>query len=356
MILSTKQNLSQLLGCNITARISRTYIITMDFFKDIKRASFKHKNNKITYYIKNYFRLYSSLFSSPQKIEQFHHALKDMDKEYILKRVNYYNKLEQNKELPQTAVKLSDFVLDKYQKSYFFDTNEYTRFFRKDFKICPLFGDITYVPEYASLTKSRPIEGENSNSVLFKLNKIRHFIFIKDKNSFLDKKNMLVGRTKAHNQRRVDFLNTFINHPLCDVGQVNRDKNHHLIKNRLTIEEHLKYKFILCLEGNDVASNLKWVMSSNSIAVMPKPKFETWFMEGTLTPNHHYILIKNDFSDLEERLQYYIDHTDEALQIIDNAHCYVDQFKDKKREDIISMLVLEKYFLRTNQINQAVNS
>ena len=40
-----------------------------------------------------------------------------------------------------------------------------------------------------------------------------------------------------------------------------------------------KHKFILCIEGNDVASNLKWVMSSNSVAVMPKPKFESWFME-----------------------------------------------------------------------------
>ena len=50
----------------------------------------------------------------------------------------------------------------------------------------------------------------------------------------------------------------------------------------MTINEQLHYKFILCSEGNDVASNLKWVMSSNSIAVMPKPKFETWFMEGIL--------------------------------------------------------------------------
>ena len=31
-----------------------------------------------------------------------------------------------------------------------------------------------------------------------------------------------------------------------------------------TIREHLDYKFIMALEGNDVASNLKWVMSSNS--------------------------------------------------------------------------------------------
>jgi hypothetical protein len=117
----------------------------------------------------------------------------------------------------------------------------------------------------------------------------------------------------------------------------------------MTVDEHLDYKFILCLEGNDVASNLKWVMSSNSLSVMPKPKYETWFMEGTLIPNFHYVLIKDDYSDLEERLVYYSEHTDEALKIIENAHQYISQFKNKKQEDLISLLVIKKYFVNTGQ-------
>ena len=32
------------------------------------------------------------------------------------------------------------------------------------------------------------------------------------------------------------------------------------------------------------------------VAVMPKPKYESWFMEGKLIPNYHYILIKDDYS------------------------------------------------------------
>jgi hypothetical protein len=90
-------------------------------------------------------------------------------------------------------------------------------------------------------------------------------------------------------------------------------------------------------------------MSSNCLAVMPLPKYETWFMEGTLIPNYHYVLIKDDYSDLEERMNYYIEHTDEALNIIQNAHNYVDQFRNKKREDLISLLVLKKYFEKTGQ-------
>ena len=100
----------------------------------------------------------------------------------------------------------------------------------------------------------------------------------------------------------------------------------------------------MAIEGMDVASNLKWVMSSNSIAVMPRPRFETWFMEGTLLPNYHYIEVKPDYSDLEERINYYIEHEDEALEIIRHAHEYVDQFRDRRREKLIEIMVLEKYF------------
>jgi len=112
----------------------------------------------------------------------------------------------------------------------------------------------------------------------------------------------------------------------------------------MSIEEQLKYKFILSIEGNDVATNLKWIMSSNSIAFMTKPKYESWYMEGLLIPNYHYVLLKDDYSDLEEKVRYYSENIEEANSIIKNAQEYLSQFKDDKREDLISLLVVEKYF------------
>ena len=73
-------------------------------------------------------------------------------------------------------------------------------------------------------------------------------------------------------------------------------------------------------------------------------------MEGKLIPNYHYIEVKKDFSDLEERLQHYIDHPEEAEAIIQHAHEYVNQFRDKEREKLISLLVLKKYFEITNKV------
>ena len=104
----------------------------------------------------------------------------------------------------------------------------------------------------------------------------------------------------------------------------------------------------MCLEGNDVASNLKWVMNSNSLAVCPRPTMETWFMEGTLIPNYHYIEVRPDFSDLLERIDYYNNHPAEAEAIVRHAHEYCRQFQDKRRESLISLMVMEKYLKLMN--------
>lgn len=322
-------------------------------FSDIKRLSFRHKNNKFGYYFLNYIRriIPSLLFQNRLKSKLSH--VDDFSKEYIQKRVNYYNKLNYCKSIYSDLELLSEFKLGKKNKTYFFDCYEYTRFFNSKNRINFSLGDVIHIPELPTIVKSRPIEGNNANSIILNLDKIRHFLFVNDKNKFIDKKDMLVGRSKAPQPHRIRFLQMYFDHPMCNIGQINQGEYPQFVVNRMTISEHLKYKYILCLEGWDVASNLKWVMSSNSLAIMPKPKYETWFMEGTLIPNYHYVLIKDDYSDLEERLAYYNTHTEEALKIIENAHVYVNQFKNKKQEDLISLLVLKKYFEKIGQETNA---
>ena len=112
----------------------------------------------------------------------------------------------------------------------------------------------------------------------------------------------------------------------------------------MSIRKQLEYKFVFCIEGNDVATNIKWAMSSNSLVFSCKMKYETWFMEGRLQPDYHFVLIKDDLSDIEEKILYYSKHTDEALKIIKNANDWVKQFMNKEIEDMISFLVIQKYF------------
>lgn len=98
------------------------------------------------------------------------------------------------------------------------------------------------------------------------------------------------------------------------------------------------------MRGNDVATNLKWIMSSNSVAVTTKPIMESWFMEGKLEGGKHFIEIKDDYSDLEEQLNFYLAHPEKCLEIIKNANEYCEQFWNPNIEKLCSLLVLEKYF------------
>ena len=317
---------------------------------ELKRISYKHKNNKPKYYLVNYIR---QLIPSWYYQERLKKKLStSIDFEAINKRVHYYNKLNNTVNLTN-ATQLSNLKNVPGGKTYYFDLYQYSRFFNQSLKGHFLFGDIVEVPKEPGFVKSRPINNSNNNAVLLKWNKLRHFMFIdKEKKEFVDKKNKLVSRAKVHKTQahRIAFLEAYFGHPMCNIGKVNTNELNPLWKvNRMTIDQQLEYKFILCLEGNDVASNLKWVMSSKSIAVMSKPKFETWFMEGLLIPEHHYILIKDDYSDLEEKLNFYIENTNKALNIIENANLYVAQFKNKKQEDLISLYTLKKYFENTNQ-------
>ena len=322
---------------------------------ELKRLSFKNKNNKTVYYLKNYLKLFISTKYFQKKLATELDKIKNLNTEnykQVILRFNYYNQLNKKSVLSSNAQKLSELKLQKAHKTYYFDLNEYSKYFNQDLKGHFLFGDITKIPKEPGLVKSRPINNKNINSVLLKWNKIRHFTFIsKDDLPYTKKKDQLVFRAKVHSSQpqRIKFLEKHYGHPMCNIGKVNSNNLNRLwMVKRMTYLQQLQYKFILCLEGNDVASNLKWVMSSNSIAVMPKPKYETWFMEGRLIADHHYIEIKDDYSDLESKLRFFIKHPKKAELIIENANKHVNQFKDQKKEDLISVMVLDKYFKNTN--------
>ncbi len=306
------------------------------------------KENKTFYYIKSYFRFLTSVKPYQQRIAFLEKKLSPAQLEQAEKRINYYNKLSE-KDFPfETSKTIKDLKKPVSPKTYFHDTYEYARFFDENLGINYVFGDVIEVPPVPSIVKSRPISENNQNSVLLNLDKARHFVWVKNDKPFLEKKNMLIGRGAVFQEHRFRFYEKYFEHPLCDLGHVHRKSNEFLdiwIKPKVSLQDHLDYKFILCLQGNDVATNLKWVMSSNSIAVMPKPKYETWFMEGKLIGGKHFIEIRQDYSDLEEQLNFYISNPEKCLEIIKNANEFCSQFFNKDLEDYCSLKVLEKYLM-----------
>lgn len=302
------------------------------------------KQNKVSYYLNGYLRCIVPCGSAEDKIRSLSKSLTKQQLDDVYQRVEYYNRINAKTPIGCDGTRVCDLRFPSSPKVYFFDTYKFARYFPKDLRINYVFGDVSWNVDAPSIVKTRPIEG-STNSVLLNLNSVRHFVFVEDSTPYTCKRDIVFGRTSVYQKHRIDFFNKYFNHPMYDLGQVNKNGGNSLwLKPKIPIQEHLNYKFILSLQGNDVATNLKWIMSSNSIAVSTAPTIETWFMEGTLVGGEHFIEIDSSYSNLQSQLEYYLSHPKEAAQIIENANLHCARFFNPDVEKLTSLLVLKKYF------------
>ena len=328
----------------------------------------KYKNIKSFYYLRHVLAALVPRIFYRLRLQSELKRIKYYDKEYIFSRLNYYNKKENRFTVSENSTTNKNFrrlqlgnikenIIKKNKEvkkhtTYFFDLYKLFSFFDNKKKLDFIFGDITKAQKIPTIVKSRPIINSD-DSIILKLNKVRHFHFINDHKKFIDKKNKAVWRGYGENSKaRQYFLKNYHHISMFNIGQTGPVLDAPWVKNFMSINEQLDYKFIFCIEGVDTATNIKWVMSSNSVCVMPKPKYETWFMEGALQPDVHYIEISDDFSNAEQKIKYFIEHPNKVLKIIENAQAHVEQFKHPKREKLISLMVLDKYFLLSGQNNE----
>lgn len=265
----------------------------------------------------------------------------------IAERLNYYIKFNDLRRLDD-APRISH--MDLESSYYYYDLKQYAKYFGSAAKLDYRFGDITDVPLQPAIVKSRPIGDHNSNSVVMKLNKLRHYTWPADRIAFRDKRKSAVWRgILGTSPVRRALIEQFWRHRTHDIGHTCEKGGDIAPKAYLDVQQQFQHRYILSIEGNDVATNLKWIMASRSLCIMPRPRYETWFMEGRLVPDTHYVEVRPDFADLEEKIAHYDRNEDEALAIIANANRYAAQFRDKKSEDLLSLLILQKYLERTGQ-------
>lgn len=111
----------------------------------------------------------------------------------------------------------------------------------------------------------------------------------------------------------------------------------------LTIEQQLRSKFLLSLEGNDVATGLKWMLFSNSTVVMPRPTCETWACEGELVPYEHYVPVKDDLSDLRQVHDWCLANLGACEEIAQNGKRFIARFLDRQTEDRLCRRIVAAY-------------
>ena len=279
------------------------------------------------------------------------HALESLPPDQLalaLSRARYACRLHDRFELPPDAGPWSWSLFER-QRNYAFDLVEHLRWFDPASRVAWRFGDETAVPAAPTLVKARPIEGDVANAVLFPLNTVRHFRFVSDGRRFAQKLDRAVWRGKAFQPHRLALLDALQRDPLFDVGCTAAEDPDPRARPRLSIRAQLACKFVVSIEGNDVATNLKWILSSNSVCVMPRPRFETWFQEGLLEPGVHYLEIAPDGSDAGEKVRELARRPDLAERITRAANAHCARFRRPRIERAAALLVLERYLALSGQ-------
>jgi len=280
----------------------------------------------------------------------FHYATKQP-----LRKITSLTQSEQDRlELyfrPQPAANLTESIeansLSKL-KSSFYIYDWYRIINRDDTRRCKVgFGDVKHIFSEPTFTKSRPISTNNHNNVLLPFDTSRHFKFYIDKLALESKKDTAIWRGAAYQPHRKLFLTQASQLPGCDCQDTGRNSEQNFFrKSRAFLKptDQLNHKFIFAIEGNELASNLKWIMASNSVAVMPKPSFEGWFAESMLIANQHFIEVKSDFSNISEVLEYFLTHPKECKEISDESTNYTASFQNMDRQYALARMVTEEYF------------
>jgi len=288
-----------------------------------------------------------SLFPSPITYDPIDNI--DIASQTHLQKINYYCKLDQSFDVADavTAANLPYFK----KTGYSFDLHRILSPFQ-NLKFTYLPGDIKHVPDVPTVVRSRPIGESNQNSILLPLNSRRLFEVYPDSIIFEYKKPMIVWRGAVYKEHRAQLLSVCALLPFCDVVATvtSLDSCKHLVGSWLTPQQQMAYKYLFIIEGNDIASNIQWAMNSNSLCFMRKPRFESWFSEGLLKANFHYVEVADDFSDIKEKFYYYESHLDEAKSIINNANTYVRSLQNINEQYALGRQVMLKYAKFSSQV------
>ena len=274
------------------------------------------------------------------------HPIKPVDPDPSeMVRIQYYCKDGMDVSLSQDALPANSISL-KHKTGYAYDW--YRIFSKKDTRLCRVeFGDVQHLATEPTFCKSRPIKGNNQNNILLPLNTARHFNFRKDPYMFKKKRPQGVWRGSAYKEKRLRFLKAaseFNSIDACDTSRHSPLNHAGKSKNYLSIKQQMQSQFIFSIEGNDVATNLKWIMASNSVPVMAAPEFETWFCEGKLVAGQHFVEILPDYSDLGDVLEYYLERPKLSAEISEESKVFSLQFTDFKRQFSLARHVVERYF------------
>lgn len=242
------------------------------------------------------------------------------------------------------SLEAHDIRLGKFNSGYVYDLQSYLRSWPGRTRLNFLSGDTWENPDVPTVMKARRLDALTPNVTLISMDKRRHFMRVRDNVPFGDKIPKLFFRGAIKGKPlRLKMMEMWADADFADFGDTATDWTSKWSKPFVDIPTQFRYRFILCPEGNDVCSSLQWVMASGCVPVMPRPTVEGWLMHSAMKPGVHYIEVAPDYSDLGDKMAWYISHPEDARHISEASSEWARKFDDPVRERIISHLVLMKY-------------
>jgi len=223
-------------------------------------------------------------------------------------------------------------------------------------------GDKPYVGEnYPVLVKTRDTFNKQSTGVIANLNKKRHWVINTTSHDIKweDKSNTVFwrGADTGHNMHfneRINFVQKYFGvHDVAFSDYSQNIKTHkplykpEWLKGFCGVNEFLKHKYLPVIDGNDKSSSLNWILASNSVPIMPQPRFHSWLCEHLLKPYVHYIPVKRNFSDFNGVLYWCMNNDQKCKDIAQNGKNFMMNFKNQEIEQQIEQSLIntiEKHF------------
>jgi hypothetical protein len=233
--------------------------------------------------------------------------------------------------------------------AYAFDVIRYLNY-SKNKELWFQCGDSSYThSNFPVLVKTRDTTLSEAKGIIVNLDSLRHSFDISNYDVPWEQKKSDVVWRGADTSRgtRLQFVKKYYKtknigfvKPWVQDGINNKEYIDEYVKDKLPIHEMLKYKYLPVVDGNDKSSSLGWVLSSNSVPLMPKPRFHSWICEKFLIDGFHYVRLKDDFSDLDEKINWCKTHDEECKKIALEGKRFMSQFLNKNTENYIEQQLI----------------
>jgi hypothetical protein len=149
--------------------------------------------------------------------------------------------------------------------------------------------------------------------------------------NYNDKKNECVYRGSIDSSSTYNFIDYEDKDGLNQREYLKRLYNEGKLKNInfedgiMNMEDQLKYKYIFDVDGHsNTWCATVWKLYSGSVLIKTNSIWKQWYYDD-LKPWVHYVPVENDFSDINQKIQWCIDNDDECYQITKRAKQFVKE-------------------------------